>query len=114
LIVSESTREGLEGIVLRTLDRVQVKGKNEPVDIYEPVGESATVSAKLLQEVEESNRAMTYYFAADWVQACSAFQALDHAHPERKMYGLYLERIQTLEEQGIMAGWDGAFRHTSK
>jgi len=114
LIVSESTREGLDGIVLRTLDRVQVKGKNEPVDIYEPVGESATVSAKLLQEVEESNRAMTYYFAADWVQARSAFQALDDAHPERKMYGLYLERIQTLEEQGIKAGWDGAFRHTSK
>jgi adenylate cyclase len=114
LIVSESTRAGLEGIVLRTLDRVQVKGKNKPVDIYEPVGESNTVSAELLQEVEESNRAMVYYFAADWVQARSAVQALDDAHPERKMYGLYLERIQTLEEQGIKAGWDGAFRHTSK
>ena len=114
LIVSESTRAGLKGIVLRTLDRVQVKGKNEPVDIYEPVGESDAVSAELLQEVEESNRAMLYYFAADWAQARSAFQALDKAHPERKMYGLYLERIQTLEEQGIKAGWDGAFRHTSK
>jgi adenylate cyclase len=114
LIVSESTREGLDGIVLRTLDRVQVKGKNEPVDIYEPVGESSTVSAQLLQEVEESNRAMEYYFAADWEQARSAFQALHDAHPERKMYGLYLERIQTLEEQGVKAGWDGAFRHTSK
>jgi adenylate cyclase len=114
LIVSESTRAGLEGIVLRTLDRVQVKGKNEPVDIYEPVGESDAVSAELLQEVEESNSAMAYYFAGDWGQARSAFQALHDAHPERKMYGLYLERIQTLEEQGVKPGWDGAFRHTSK
>ena len=114
LIVSESTRAGLEGIVLRTLDRVQVKGKNEPVDIYEPVGESNAVSAELLQEVEESNRAMVYYFAADWEQARSAFQALNNAHPERKMYGIYLERIQALEEQGVKPGWEGAFRHTSK
>jgi adenylate cyclase len=57
---------------------------------------------------------MTYYFAADWEQARSAFQALHDAHSERKLYGLYLERIQTLEEQGIKPGWDGAFRHTSK
>jgi adenylate cyclase len=114
LIVSESTRARLEGIVLRTLDRVQVKGKNKPVDIYEPVGESDAVSAELLQEVEESNRAMVYYFAGDWEQARSAFQALNNAHTERKLYGLYLERIQTLEEQGVKAGWDGAFRHTSK
>jgi len=114
LIVSESTRAGLEGIVLRTLDRVQVKGKNEPVDIYEPVGAADAVSAGLLQEVEESNRAMAYYFAADWVQARLAFQTLNSAHPERMLYGLYLERIQTLEEQGVKPGWDGAFRHTSK
>ena len=114
LIVSESTVAGLDGIVLRSLDRVQVKGKNEPVDIYEPVGETDAVSAELQQEVEDSNRAMEYYYAGDWEQARSAFQVLNNASPERKLYGLYLERIRALEEQGVKAGWDGAFRHTSK
>ena len=29
-------------------------------------------------------------------------------------YELYLERIVTLEQQGIGEGWDGVFVHTSK
>jgi hypothetical protein len=48
LIVSETTAAGLEGMLLRCLDRVKVKGKHEPVAIYEPVGLSASVSGEWL------------------------------------------------------------------
>jgi adenylate cyclase len=114
LIVSESTVAGLDGIALRCLDRVQVKGKNEPVTIFEPVGTLESLSTEWKQEIKASNRALEYYFAGDWARAEPAFQALRQASPKRKLYGLYLERIQTLKAQGVGAGWDGVFRHTSK
>jgi adenylate cyclase len=114
LIVSETTAAGLENVSLRHLDRVKVKGKNEPVDIYEPVGLSDALSDERLAEVADSNAAMQKYFAADWEGARSAFMSLQHAWPERKFYTLYLDRIDELQRQGTQPGWDGVFVHTSK
>jgi adenylate cyclase len=101
-------------MVLRCLDRVKVKGKHEAVTIYEPVGLSASISSEQNKEVVESNIALNYYFSGDLEKAQSAFRVLQDAVPERKLFGLYLERISTLQSQGIGPGWDGVFEHTSK
>ena len=114
LIVSEATASGLEGMLLRCLDRVKVKGKNEPVTIYEPVGLSARVSDELAKEVVASNTALNHYFAGDLEKARSAFQTLHDAVPERRLFALYLERIGALQLQGVGPDWDGVFEHTSK
>jgi adenylate cyclase len=114
LIVSETTAAGLDGILLRCLDRVRVKGKHEPVTIYEPVGHTGSVPAELVKEVGDSNRALEYYFAGDWEAARMAFQALFDARPKRKLYHLYLERIGELQSQVMADGWDGVFEHTTK
>ena len=114
LIVSETTAAGLEGMLLRCLDRVKVKGKNEPVTIYEPVGVHGQVSDKLKKEVVESNTALNYYFAGDLDRAHACFQTLLDEVPERKFYDLYLQRIEQLQEKGVGPGWDGVFEHTSK
>ncbi len=114
LIVSETTASGLDGIELRCLDRVKVKGKNEPVTIYEPVGKTAALAGALVDEISESNRALDYYFAGDLESARTAFQALQDAMPDRKLYALYLKRIEELHSQGVPDGWNGVFEHTSK
>jgi adenylate cyclase len=114
LIVSETTAAGLEGMLLRCLDRVKVKGKHESVTIYEPVGLTASVSGEMVKEVMASNTALNHYFAGDLEKAYSAFQTLQQAAPERRMFSLYLERISALQSQGIAPHWDGVFEHTSK
>jgi len=114
LIVSESTATGLEAVLLRRLDRVKVKGKHEPVTIYEPVTRTSNADSTLLDEVSRSDEALDLYFAGDWDRAAQAFQALHNAWPARKFYGLYLERIEALRSQGVGPGWDGVFEHTSK
>jgi adenylate cyclase len=114
LIVSETTAEKLEGIVLRGLDRVKVKGKDEPVNIFEPLGTTDSVTAEQVTEVEDSNRAQGLYYEGLWDDAQRAFEQLKQAFPERKVYTLYLERIAALREQGVGPGWDGVFTHTSK
>lgn len=114
LIISESTAEGLEEIVLRRLDRVRVKGKNKPVFIYEAVGKQGSVPDELVNEVSGSNQALDYYFSGDWQKARSAFQRLRDTVPERKLYALYLDRIDELQSKNRTEGWDGVFEHTSK
>ncbi|HAJ92018.1 MAG TPA: adenylate/guanylate cyclase domain-containing protein, partial [Gammaproteobacteria bacterium] len=96
------------------LDRVKVKGKHEPVTIYEPVGLSDSVPGELAKEVLASDTALNHYFAGDLEKAYSAFQILQDAAPERRLFGLYLERIAALQSQGIGPDWDGVFEHTSK
>ena len=114
LIVSKTTAAGLEGILLRCLDRVKVKGKHESVTIFEPIGLSASVSGEMAKEVVESNTALNHYFVGDLDKAYSAFQVLQQAAPERRLFSLYLERISALQSQGIGPDWDGVFEHTSK
>jgi len=114
LIISESTAEGLGQIVLRRLDRVRVKGKTEPVTIYEPIGLAGNVSRELASEVQESNAALEHYFVGDWDLAHAAFQNLHEAVPGHRFYNLYMERIDALRSRGVATGWDGVFEHTSK
>jgi adenylate cyclase len=114
LIISESTAEGLQEIVLRRLDRVRVKGKNKPVFIYEAVGKQGSVPDEMVNEVKGSNQALDYYFSGDWQKARSAFQHLRDTVPERKLYALYLDRIDELQSKNRTEGWDGVFEHTSK
>jgi len=114
LIVSESTAAGLEGVLLRRLDRVKVKGKHEPVTIYEPVAKAGNAGSTLVDEVSNSDQALDLYFAGEWDRAAQSFQTLQDAWPQRKFYGLYLERIESLRSQGVGPGWDGVFEHTSK
>jgi len=73
-----------------------------------------SVSGEVVQEVEESDTALEYYFAGNWDLARAAFQALRDVLPQCKLYALYLERIASLQSQGVGAGWNGVFEHTSK
>ena len=66
LIVSETTAAGLEGIVLRRLDRVKVKGKNEPVTIYEPVGLSDGVSGEVGKRSRKATRPRIIILRVTW------------------------------------------------
>jgi adenylate cyclase len=114
LIVGETTAAGLNGMLLRCLDRVKVKGKHEPVTIYEPLGSMGSVPDHLTAEIRDSNRALEYYFEGNWEKAVAAFRTLHHAVPGHRFYNLYLERIASLQAEGIGPGWDGVFKHTSK
>ena len=114
LIISETTAKGLDGIVLRCLDRVKVKGKHEPVTIFEPVGKNGVVTDQMVDEIRRSNQALDYYFTGELDKARDAFQSLHNAVPEHRLYALYLERIESLCSQGLPENWSGVFEHTSK
>jgi len=113
-IVSETTRDAVPGFLFRELDRVRVKGKERPVAIFEPVGPEDGVEKLILDELELFRNGLKQYRMQQWDQAELQMLNLQRAHPERKLYSLYLNRIAHFRQQPPGDGWDGVFTHTSK
>lgn len=114
IIVSEYTKDVVQDYEYRFLDKVRVKGKDQPVNIYEPLGLKKNISADILSELEQHKNALESFLAQDWKNAESMFLELKKDYPDRKLYPLYLERIKIYKDTPPQRDWDGTFTHTSK
>lgn len=114
LVISEFTRAAVPELACRELDRARVKGRAQPVTLFEPLGPTATLSEAVRQELAEHDQALVAYRGRDWPQAETRFQQLATHHPEQPLYRLYLQRIAALRSDPPAAGWDGVFTFTEK
>ena len=114
IIVSETTRSAIPEFVFRELDLVRVKGKKEPVAIFEPVGHRNDLEKSLTSELSEYRKALMNFRAQAWDKAELDFFNLNRSHPERALYQVYLERIAVYRGNPPGEGWDGVFTHTTK
>ena len=93
IVVSEFTRAATEGILYRELDRVRVKGKEQKVTIYEPLGLEGQVRKSELEHMARYNEALAAYQEGEWRRAQKLFAVLLELEPDRKLYQLYAERL---------------------
>ncbi len=114
IIVSESTRAAVPDYAYRELDRVRVKGKDLPITIFEPLGEKQTLTAEQQAEISTYENALQAYRQQDWQTAIALFVELAEVEPTRKLYSIYLERIEHFQQSPPEQSWDGVFTHTSK
>ena len=114
LIVGENTREGQDSYIFRRLDKVQVKGKTEPVVIYEPICKTEVADDELLATLEQHETALDHYYAREWTEAKAIFKQLKENDPDKMIYSIYLDRMSSMNELLLTEDWDGTFEHTSK
>jgi adenylate cyclase len=113
IVVSESVRAAVPDHAYRSLDCVRVKGKLEPIRIYEPLGPQAELDAAARTRLEQWESAMQAYCGQRWDDAERLLRALLESD-DRKLYHLYLERIAQFRETPPPANWDGVFTYTTK
>jgi adenylate cyclase len=114
IIVGEGTREKLgDRYVLRELDRVRVKGKAEPVGIYEPLGAAGQVDGETLEQLKLWNQALHAYRSQDWDRAEMLLLNLARARPHY-LYDLYAKRIARYRQEPPGDGWDGVTTFETK
>ena len=114
IIVSESTKESIPEFTYRDLDLVRVKGKNEPIAIFEPIGHEDEIDEATTLELARYNQALQSFRAQNWDQAETDFFALSQIHPDRFLYQVYLNRVTHYKGHIPNDDWDGVFTHTSK
>jgi len=114
IILSEMTKNMVPGIVYRELDQVRVKGKDEPVLIYEPLGIYGQVNAEVLDELQLFQRVLKLYRARDWDLAELQLINLAKMAPTTRLYKLFLERIKKFRVNPPNTGWDGVWVYETK
>lgn len=107
ILVGEATRKAARGVVFREVDRVRVKGKEEPVAIYEPIGKDGSLDKAKTEEVKLWNQALRHYRAQDWEQAELTLMNLSRLDPFCKLYDSYKDRVTYYRKDPPGPGWDG-------
>jgi adenylate cyclase len=114
VIVGKTVRDAVPEFVFRELDRVKVKGKNEPVAIYEPLVLKEEVSKDELDELKLYAQALRYYRNKEWDKAELQFLNLQKMHSQKPLYDFYIERMKYFKNNPPPEDWDGVFTFTSK
>jgi adenylate cyclase len=114
IIIGEGTRKLIAGFVLREVDRVRVKGKDEPVTIYQPLGLEGQVEQPKLNEIKLWNQALKLYRNQEWDMAELQLLNLQKASEDGELYGVFVERIAYYRANPPQADWDGAWTFETK
>jgi adenylate cyclase len=121
ILVNETTYAAAkdDGFLFRELDLIRVKGKLQPVTIYELIGRSdqSTVYGTLGEvrvRVELFRQARVLYCQRQWAEAQKAFQTILDRWPDDGPSRTYWKRCQDYLFDEPPSGWDGVFTMTHK
>jgi adenylate cyclase len=114
IVISESTRMAVPELACRELDRVRVKGRNQAVTLFEPMGTLQELDTGLLHNLAQYHDALGSYRAQDWKAAQELFELLANQQHGEALYNLYLKRIAALQTSPPGDNWDGVFNLTEK
>jgi len=114
VIISEGTyAQVAHQFVAREVDRIRVKGKKQPVVIYEllaPISERQTHATLLAQY----NAALDVYRSQNWREAAGKFGELLAAYPDDGPTQVLLQRCLEFIEEPPDPDWDGVYVMKSK
>ncbi len=121
VLVNESTCAAAKdaGFLFRELDVIRVKGKLEPVTIYELIGkvpdlEQDAAFAEYPVLLREFTAARELYVQRKWSESQDAFQSILDRWPADGPSRMYWKRCQDYLFDAPPAAWDGVFTMTHK
>ena len=111
IIISERTYQQVEPeVVARLLDLVRVRGRQEPVKIFELVGlTSDPLDESLREKLNFFEQGIRYYLDRKWDWAMNQFRQVLQIDPDDAPARLYVLRCQQLLEHPPGPAWDGVF-----
>lgn len=114
LVVGESTKLAAPEYFYRELDCVRVKGKHEPIPIFEPVAESSKVEPRVRGAIERWHQAYGLIRRQKWDHAQEILEDLAKLYPNEVLYQLYLTRIAYYRSHPPGPDWDGVTTFETK
>ena len=111
IMISEDVMANLgEGFLLRRLDRLVVKGKKQPVEVFEVVGRHES-TAGTEPKIRAFHAALAFYDRRDFSAAETAFARLSAVDPVAAMYA---DRCRHYLSEPPPSDWNGAFAMKTK
>ncbi len=114
VLVGETTKQEVPEFVYREVDMVRVKGKVQPVAIFEPLGLQGEVGQDVMEEIKLFHQALRHYRKQEWDKAELQFLSLRNMSPQSKLYQVYGERVAYYRTNPPGDDWDGVFIFKTK
>lgn len=115
LNISNFTKDKLqEEYIFRFLDLVKVKGKNEPVEIWQVLGKGEAKES-LKEELDLYHKAIEFYKNSDFLNALEIFESLENNENKtnKNIYKIYITRCKEFIKTPPK-NFDGVYEHTTK
>jgi adenylate cyclase len=118
LVISKDVLDRLsqpDNYQIRFLDRAIVKGRKEPIAIYEVLDacDQSTYDLKI-KTLPDFEQGLMYYCDGNFVESKRYFEKVLSSNPLDNTAKLYLERVQQLSQDGIPTNWNGTWAFTQK
>ncbi|MBT4932743.1 MAG: GAF domain-containing protein [Rhodospirillaceae bacterium] len=116
ILISEYTIGKLKGTYrTRYIDDVVVKGKTQPVGVYEVLDyHTDETFPNLMENVNYFNEGRKHYREGNWDKAIKSFQEAIKANPNDKLANTYIEDRCKFLKKKPPKDWDGIWVMTSK
>ncbi len=116
IVLSESTYRPCADLVwARELDYIRVKGKDQPVKVYELVGlRTETVPDAKQEIIERYHKGREYYLNREFPMAMAEFGSVLKIDKDDKSAMLHLTRCQHWLQNPPLDNWDGSWTLTEK
>jgi len=116
IIISESTyRSCADRVWARELDCIKVKGKDNPVRIYELLAlQTESITDKQIKIIEHYHKGREYYLSQEFPLAMAEFGMVLGLNKEDKSSALHLGRCQHWLQNPPDDAWDGVWTLTEK
>ena len=116
ILISATTKNKLaEGHIYREVDKLVVKGKTQPVSIFEILDfhEEATFP-RMKECLEIFSEGYRCFHKREWDEGVMFFEEVLALNPKDKPSSLYIERSRLYKEEPPAEDWDGSYVMTTK
>ena len=116
ILISEMIKDNIQNeFFIRELDLVRVKGKNEPVKLYELISTSSDIPGNLKESTEIYQDAFKNYLNRDFSNAIKLLNESIKARGKKdKSANMLIERCETYIINPPSENWDGVYTRTHK
>lgn len=116
ILISEMVKENIKNeFFIRELDLVRVKGKNEPVKLYELISTSSDIPSNLKESTPLYVEGFKLYLKMDFQNAIKRLEESVKARGKKdKAAKMLIERCETYLKEPPSKDWDGVYTRTHK
>lgn len=114
ILAGADTRSAVPEIAFREVDRIRVKGRDEALAVYEPLGPAAAMTGAAWAELGLWDETMRAWRARQWEQVEANLDQLQRMDPDCGLYRVYAARVAEFRRLPPPESWDGVTGFSEK
>jgi adenylate cyclase len=106
VLVTEAVAQRVNGLPLRPVDKVAVKGKNKAIELFTPYGDPEIIAL--------TRTALTAYRERRWEDSARGWNSILTQYPGDALAQYYVARVELMRVAAPPAEWDGSLALDTK